>query len=62
VTPESARIKRYIAGLAHEIRGMLKATQPTTIRDTILRAGILTDKAVSCGTLTKGNEKQNGVE
>ncbi|GKB52044.1 reverse transcriptase domain-containing protein [Tanacetum coccineum] len=31
VTPESARIKRYVAGLAPEIRGMLKATQPTTI-------------------------------
>ncbi|GKC12073.1 reverse transcriptase domain-containing protein [Tanacetum coccineum] len=30
VTPELARIKRYVAGLAPEIRGMLKATQPTT--------------------------------
>ncbi|GJZ12522.1 putative reverse transcriptase domain-containing protein [Tanacetum coccineum] len=28
----------------------------------IKRAGILTDKAVSCGTLTKGNEKRKGVE
>ncbi|GJR03430.1 zinc finger, CCHC-type containing protein [Tanacetum coccineum] len=27
VTPESSRIKRYIAGLAPEIRGMLRATQ-----------------------------------
>ncbi|GKF76211.1 hypothetical protein Tco_0225655 [Tanacetum coccineum] len=26
VTPESARIKRYVAGLAPEIKGMLKAT------------------------------------
>ncbi|GKE03812.1 hypothetical protein Tco_1395830 [Tanacetum coccineum] len=25
-------------------------------------AGILTDEAVSCGTLTKGNEKKKGVE
>ncbi|GJU27105.1 hypothetical protein Tco_1165726, partial [Tanacetum coccineum] len=62
VTPESSRIKRYIAGLAPEIRGMLRATQPTTIQSEILRAGILTDKAVSCGTLTKGNEKRKGVE
>ncbi|GKE86982.1 reverse transcriptase domain-containing protein [Tanacetum coccineum] len=62
VTPESSRIKRYIAGLAPEIRGMLRATQPTTIQSAILRAGILTDKAVSCGTLTKGNEKIKGVE
>ncbi|GJS43899.1 reverse transcriptase domain-containing protein [Tanacetum coccineum] len=48
VTPESSRIKRYIAGLAPEIRGMLRATQPTTIQTAILRAGILTDEAVSC--------------
>ncbi|GKB23861.1 putative reverse transcriptase domain-containing protein, partial [Tanacetum coccineum] len=62
VTPESSRIKRYIDGLALEIRGMLRATQPTTIHSAILRAGILTDEAVSCGTLTKGNEKRKGVE
>ncbi|GJR02194.1 putative reverse transcriptase domain-containing protein [Tanacetum coccineum] len=46
ITPESSRIKRYIVGLAPEI----------------LRAGILTDEAVSCSTLTKGNEKRKGVE
>ncbi|GJV92914.1 putative reverse transcriptase domain-containing protein [Tanacetum coccineum] len=62
VTPESSRIKRYIAGLALEIRGMLRATQPTTIQSAILRAGILTDEAVSCGTLTKGNDKRKVVE
>ncbi|GJY75953.1 hypothetical protein Tco_0481069 [Tanacetum coccineum] len=61
-TPESSRIKRYIAGLAPEIRGMLRATQPTTIQTTILRVGILTDEAVSCGTLTKGNDKRKVVE
>ncbi|GJT33769.1 hypothetical protein Tco_0924188 [Tanacetum coccineum] len=47
VTPESSRIKRYIDGLAPEIRGMLQATQPTTIQSAILRAGILTDESVS---------------
>ncbi|GJS20582.1 putative reverse transcriptase domain-containing protein [Tanacetum coccineum] len=62
VTPESSRIKRYLAGLAPEIRGMLRATQPTTIQNAILRAGILTDEAVSCGTLTKGSDKRKGVE
>nr|GEX26886.1 reverse transcriptase domain-containing protein [Tanacetum cinerariifolium] len=62
ITPKSSRIKRYIDRLAPEIRGMLRATQPTIIQSVILRAGILTDKAVSCGTLTKGNEKRNGVE
>nr|GEV55606.1 reverse transcriptase domain-containing protein [Tanacetum cinerariifolium] len=58
VTPESSRIKRYIVGLALEIQGMLRGTQPTIIESAILRAGILTDEAVSCGTLTKGNEKR----
>ncbi|GJS16583.1 putative ribonuclease H-like domain-containing protein [Tanacetum coccineum] len=62
VTPESSRIKRYITGLAPEIRGMLRATQPATIQNAILRAGILTDEAVSCGTLTKGNDKRKVVE
>nr|GFA73054.1 reverse transcriptase domain-containing protein [Tanacetum cinerariifolium] len=62
VTLESSHIKRYIAGLAPEIRGMLRATQPTTIQSKTLRAGILIDEAVSCGTLTKGNEKRKGVE
>ncbi|GJT80441.1 putative reverse transcriptase domain-containing protein [Tanacetum coccineum] len=62
VTPESSRIKRYIAELDPKIRGMLQATQPTTIQNTILRAGILTDEAVSCGTLTKGNDKRKVVE
>ncbi|GJS07861.1 putative nucleotidyltransferase, ribonuclease H [Tanacetum coccineum] len=62
VTPESSRIKRYIAGLALEIRGMLRATQPTTIQNAILRARILTDKAVSYGTLTKSNDKRKVVE
>ncbi|GKC68549.1 putative reverse transcriptase domain-containing protein [Tanacetum coccineum] len=62
VTPESSHIKRYIAGLAPEIRGMLRATQPTTIQNAILRARILTDEVVSCGTLTKGSDKRKGVE
>ncbi|GJU05217.1 reverse transcriptase domain-containing protein [Tanacetum coccineum] len=48
ITPESSHIKRYIARLAPKIRGMLRAPQPTTIQNAILRAGILTDEAVSC--------------
>ncbi|GJS43281.1 ribonuclease H-like domain-containing protein [Tanacetum coccineum] len=41
-----------------------RATQPTTIQNAILllRAGILTDEAISCGTLTKGSDKRKGVE
>ncbi|GKB73529.1 reverse transcriptase domain-containing protein [Tanacetum coccineum] len=46
VTPESLRIKRYINGLAPQIYGMLRATQPTTIQSALLKAGILTDEVV----------------
>ncbi|GJT03962.1 reverse transcriptase domain-containing protein [Tanacetum coccineum] len=62
VTPESKRIGRYINGLAPQIRGMLRATQPTTIQSAILKAGILTDEAVRCGTLTRSSEKRKEVE
>ncbi|GJU16628.1 putative reverse transcriptase domain-containing protein [Tanacetum coccineum] len=62
VTLESPCIKRYVAGLTPEIRGILKATQPTTIHDAILRAGIHTDEAISCYTLSKSNEKRKAVE
>ncbi|GKE65776.1 hypothetical protein Tco_1519937, partial [Tanacetum coccineum] len=62
VIPESARIKRYMAGLAPEIRGMLKATQPATIQNAILKARILTNEVVSNGTLTKGSEKRKSVD
>ncbi|GJZ54393.1 putative reverse transcriptase domain-containing protein [Tanacetum coccineum] len=62
VTPESSRIKRYINGLAPQIRGMLRVTQPTTIQSAILTTRILTDEAVHCGTLTKGNDKRKEVE
>ncbi|GJX56818.1 putative reverse transcriptase domain-containing protein [Tanacetum coccineum] len=58
VTPESARIKRYMAGLVPKIRGMLKPTQLATIQSAILKAGILTDEAISNETLTKGSEKK----
>ncbi|GJR75255.1 retrotransposon protein, putative, ty3-gypsy subclass [Tanacetum coccineum] len=62
VTPESLRIKRYINELAPQIRGMLRATQPTTIQSAILTAGILTDEIVRCGTFSKGNDKRKEME
>ncbi|GJV50415.1 putative reverse transcriptase domain-containing protein [Tanacetum coccineum] len=62
VTPESSRINRYINGLAPQICGMLRATQPTTIQSAILMAEILTDEVVCCGTLTKGNDKRKEME
>nr|GEW75746.1 putative reverse transcriptase domain-containing protein [Tanacetum cinerariifolium] len=53
VTPESKHISRYINGLAPQIRGMLRATQPIMIQSAILMAGILIDEVVCCG-----NEKE----
>nr|GEZ76503.1 reverse transcriptase domain-containing protein [Tanacetum cinerariifolium] len=38
VTPESKCIERYIHGLAHQICGMIRTTQPTTIQSAILNA------------------------
>nr|GEX13553.1 putative reverse transcriptase domain-containing protein [Tanacetum cinerariifolium] len=62
VTPESKRIGRYIHGLVPQTHGMLRATQPTTIQSAIFTAGILTNKVVRCGTLSKGSEKRKKVE
>ncbi|GJY28472.1 putative reverse transcriptase domain-containing protein [Tanacetum coccineum] len=62
VTPESKRIGMYISGLAPQIRGMLRATQPTMKQSVILKAGILTDKAVRCGTLSRSREKRKEAE
>ncbi|GJZ87279.1 putative reverse transcriptase domain-containing protein [Tanacetum coccineum] len=62
VTPESKRIGRYINGLAPQIRGMLRATQPTTIQSAILTARIFTDEVVRCGPLTRSGEKRKEME
>nr|GEX33815.1 reverse transcriptase domain-containing protein [Tanacetum cinerariifolium] len=62
VTTESKRIGRYINGLPPQIRGMLRATQLTTIQSDILKAGILTDEAVYCSTLTRSIDKRKEVE
>ncbi|GKA42799.1 hypothetical protein Tco_0735459 [Tanacetum coccineum] len=62
VTLKSSLIKRYINGMAPQIRGMLRATQPTTIQSVVLKAGILTNEAIRCGTLTKGNDKRKEME
>ncbi|GKF54413.1 reverse transcriptase domain-containing protein, partial [Tanacetum coccineum] len=62
VTSKSSCIKRYIYGLAPQIHGMLRETQPITIQSAILTAGILTDEAVHYGTLTKGSDKRKEME
>nr|GEU61913.1 hypothetical protein [Tanacetum cinerariifolium] len=55
VTPETKRIKRYIYGLAPQICGMVGATEPPTIQNAILKAGVLTDEAVLNGSLKKND-------
>nr|GEV55958.1 reverse transcriptase domain-containing protein [Tanacetum cinerariifolium] len=40
----------------------LETTQPTTIHSAILKAEILTDEVVRCGTLTRSSEKRKEVE
>ncbi|GKC56956.1 putative reverse transcriptase domain-containing protein, partial [Tanacetum coccineum] len=63
VTPKNKRIERYIYGLASHIRGIVAATEPTTIQSAILKAGVLTDKAIRNGSLKKNNKKRgNGRE
>ncbi|GKE56438.1 hypothetical protein Tco_1495623, partial [Tanacetum coccineum] len=42
VTPESMMIKRYVYGLAPQIRGMVAATEPKTIQKAVQISGVLT--------------------
>ncbi|GJZ35129.1 reverse transcriptase domain-containing protein [Tanacetum coccineum] len=57
VTPKTKRIERYIYGLTPQICGMVAVTEPSTIQNDILKAGVLTDEAVRNGSL-----KRNGGE
>nr|GEU68421.1 putative reverse transcriptase domain-containing protein [Tanacetum cinerariifolium] len=53
VTTETKRIERYIYGLAPQISRMVAATKPHTIQSVILKARVLTDKAVRNGSLKR---------
>nr|GEV50688.1 hypothetical protein [Tanacetum cinerariifolium] len=53
VTPETKRIERHIYGLVPQIREMVAATEPPTIQNTILKAGVLTDEAVRNGSFKR---------
>ncbi|GKG36407.1 reverse transcriptase domain-containing protein, partial [Tanacetum coccineum] len=46
VTPESRKIKRYMYGLAPQIRRMVAATEPKTIQKAMQISGALSDEAV----------------
>ncbi|GJS67258.1 reverse transcriptase domain-containing protein [Tanacetum coccineum] len=58
VTPENRRIERYVYGLDPQIRGMVAATEPSTIQKAVQIAGTLTDEALRNGSIKKNNEKR----
>jgi hypothetical protein len=53
VTPESKKVERYLFGLAPQIRGMVTASKPTTMREAIDLALSLTEDAIRMGTLIR---------
>ncbi|GJY80560.1 hypothetical protein Tco_0493311 [Tanacetum coccineum] len=58
VTPENKRIERYVYGLAPQIRGMVAATEPTTIQKAVQIANTLTDEAIRNGLIKKNPKKR----
>ncbi|GKC82670.1 hypothetical protein Tco_1138387 [Tanacetum coccineum] len=59
VTPGSRMIKRYLYGLAPQIRGMVVATEPKTMQKAVQISGALTDEAVRNGSIKKVEKKGN---
>ncbi|GJT07600.1 putative reverse transcriptase domain-containing protein [Tanacetum coccineum] len=59
VTPESRMIKRYVYGLAPQIREMVAATEPNTIQKAMQISGVLTDEAVRNGSIKKVEKRGN---
>ncbi|GKD73140.1 putative reverse transcriptase domain-containing protein [Tanacetum coccineum] len=59
VTPESRKIKRYVYGLALQIRGMMAATEPKTIQKVVQISGALADEAVRNGSIKKVKKRGN---
>nr|GEV40373.1 reverse transcriptase domain-containing protein [Tanacetum cinerariifolium] len=59
VTPESRKIKRYVYGLALQIRRMVAATEPKTMQKAVQIFGALTDEAVRNGSIKKVEKRGN---
>nr|GEX23030.1 putative reverse transcriptase domain-containing protein [Tanacetum cinerariifolium] len=59
VTPESRKIKRYVYGLAPQIRGMVSATEPKTMQKAVQISGALTEEAVRNGSIKKVEKRGN---
>ncbi|XP_076925546.1 uncharacterized protein LOC143588429 [Bidens hawaiensis] len=62
VTPEYARIERYIWGLAPEIRGMVTSSKPTTIQSARELEKSLTDNEFRMRTLKDSGKKATTAE
>ncbi|GJU78193.1 reverse transcriptase domain-containing protein [Tanacetum coccineum] len=58
VTTKNKRIEMYVYGLAPQIRGMVAATDPTTIQKAVQIASTLTDEAIRNGSIKKNPEKR----
>ncbi|GJX93389.1 hypothetical protein Tco_0347975 [Tanacetum coccineum] len=59
VTPKSRMIKRYVYGLALQIRRMVAATKQKTIQKVVQISGALTDEAVRNGSIKKVEKRGN---
>ncbi|GKB84580.1 putative reverse transcriptase domain-containing protein [Tanacetum coccineum] len=59
VTPENRMIKRYVYGLAPQIRGMVAAMEPKTIQKAMQISGALTNEAVRNGSIKKVEKRGN---
>ncbi|GKD22281.1 putative reverse transcriptase domain-containing protein, partial [Tanacetum coccineum] len=63
ITLENRRIERYVYGLASQIRGMVAATEPSTIQKAVQIAGTLTEEAFRNESIKKNHVKRgNGGE
>ncbi|GKD33387.1 reverse transcriptase domain-containing protein, partial [Tanacetum coccineum] len=59
VNPESRMIKRYVYGLAPQIRGMVAAMEPKTIQKAVQISGALIDEAMRNGSIKKVEKRGN---
>ncbi|GKG14665.1 reverse transcriptase domain-containing protein, partial [Tanacetum coccineum] len=59
VTPESKMIKRYVYGIAPQIRRMVATTEPKTMQKAVQISGALTDEAVRNETIKQVEKRGN---
>ncbi|GKE33355.1 putative reverse transcriptase domain-containing protein [Tanacetum coccineum] len=59
VTPKSRKIKRYVYGLAPQIRGMVAAIELKTMQKAVQISGALADEAVRNGSIKKVEKRGN---